>query len=216
MGKVFMLDFDGTITKKDTVATMVKEFCDDGWQELNRSWEQGLISTEDCANQTFALFNATLEDIYQLLDTIELDDYFIKFVQLCRKKDYPIYILSDGYEQFIKYILKRHGLEDMKIYANKLNINEDNIFSIQCTYNDPQCKKCGTCKKKLLHQLSANKTIVYVGDGYTDMCVCQDANILFAKDSLLEYCHQHHIPARPYTSFKQIIDWLITLPIGST
>ncbi|MEG6615054.1 MtnX-like HAD-IB family phosphatase [Peptococcaceae bacterium 1198_IL3148] len=208
MKLVFMLDFDGTITKKDVVATMVTKFCRDGWQDLNDRWEQGQLSTEDCANQTFALLDATLEEIYQLLDTIELDEYFPSFVQFCKDNNYPIYILSDGYQQLINYILQRHGLEDLTVYANKLVITADNHFSIGCQHSNPQCKKCGTCKKQLLHQLSANQTVVYVGDGYSDMCVCQQADILFAKDSLLAYCRQNYIPAICYTSFKQIIDYV--------
>ncbi|MBM7853964.1 2,3-diketo-5-methylthio-1-phosphopentane phosphatase [Desulfohalotomaculum tongense] len=208
MSKTFFLDFDGTITKNDVVATMVIKFCRPGWEELNNQWERGELSTEDCANKTFALFDATMEDIYRLLDTIELDNFFVDFVRVCKAGSYPIYILSDGYDILIQYILNRHGLSGLPVYANKL-VTGSKGFSIACTYKNPHCQKCGTCKKNLLHHLKGQNTqTVYVGDGCSDTCVCHEADIVFAKGSLLRYCHKNNVKALAYTSFQDIINWL--------
>ncbi|MTI80940.1 MAG: HAD-IB family phosphatase [Firmicutes bacterium] len=212
MKQVFFLDFDGTVTKDDVVATMVKKFCRPGWKELNDQWERGELSTEQVANKTFQLFDATITDIYRLLDTIELDDYFADFVQLCNDKNYSIYILSDGYGLLIKYILQRHGLGDLVVYANEL-VADNSGYSISCTHLNDQCGKCGTCKKTLLHKLKEKSTLaVYAGDGYSDTCVCHEADVVFAKNSLLSYCQDKNVPAIPYTSFKDIIQWIKKRP----
>lgn len=208
MKKIFFVDFDGTITKVDVVAAMVKKFCRPGWQELNEQWERGEISTEEAANKTFQLFDATMEDIFRLMDTIELDEYFHRFIDACSSKNYPVFILSDGYEIIIRYILQKHGLNDIQVFANKL-VNRKDGFSISCTYMNNECQKCGTCKTKLLHQLKPiNTQAVVVGDGHSDTCVCHQADVVFAKKSLLEYCRQNNIKAVPYRNFKDILDWL--------
>jgi 2-hydroxy-3-keto-5-methylthiopentenyl-1-phosphate phosphatase len=63
MGIVLFVDFDGTITKEDTCAAMVEAFAGDGWREINDRWERKEISTEQCANMTFNLFQADLNDL---------------------------------------------------------------------------------------------------------------------------------------------------------
>ncbi|MDI3534473.1 MAG: 2-hydroxy-3-keto-5-methylthiopentenyl-phosphate phosphatase [Thermosediminibacterales bacterium] len=208
MQKMFFIDFDGTITKKDVVASMVEAFCREGWKEINDKWERGEISTEECAKQTFELFDATESDIYRLLDTVEFDDFFKPFVELCKKRGYEIFILSDGYDLMIDYLLKKYGLSDLTFYANKLIIN-NNRYSIKCPNINPDCGKCGTCKKGLLNYLKKEGfQTVYIGDGYSDICVSSAADILFAKDSLLQYCNNNNIPAVPFENFNDIIIWI--------
>ncbi len=209
MSRVFFLDFDGTVTKEDVVASMVVKFSrNDGWKELNRRWQRGELSTKDCAEQTFALFDATLDDLYPFLNTIELDDYFVDFVALCKANNYPLYIISDGYRLLIDYILQRHGLTDLPVFANKMLCEADR-FSIECTHFNPRCGKCGTCKKVLYKRLKKQgHQNIYVGDSYSDMCVCHYADVVFAKDALLKYCRQNKVPAIPYTTFKDLIDWV--------
>ena len=208
MSKMFFLDFDGTITKKDVVSTMVANFCRNGWQDLGLRWEQGQLSTEDCANKIFELFDASIEEIYQFLDTIALDDYFTDFIKLCNFHNYPVFILSDGYDNLIHYILNKHGLADLSVYANKM-VNKNEIFSINCVYKNPHCGKCGTCKKKLLHRLkNISHQVIYAGDGHSDKCVCHEADILFAKNYLWQYCLENSVPANPFNNFLDIINWL--------
>lgn len=207
MGNVFFLDFDGTICKKDVVAEMVYKFCRPGWREINERWERGELSTEDCAQLTFRLMDATWHDVLQLVNSMELDDYFPEFVKLCQRKKYPIHILSDGYVELIKPILQRYGLHWLPVYANHLQY-ENGLFNIQCLKLNDQCAKCGTCKVTLLNQLRQNKRAIYVGDGYSDMCVCQHADLVFAKDALWDYCIKNQIAAHHYESFKDIIQWL--------
>lgn len=208
MSKMFFLDFDGTITKKDVVYAMVSKFCRPGWQEIGSRWEQGLLSTEDCANQLFALFDASTAEIDQFLDTIVLDNYFTAFLQVCHNHNYPVYILSDGYDHLIRYIFKKYAITNLNIYANKM-VNRNERFFIHCVYKNPQCDKCGTCKKELLHRLkNITHQIIYVGDGHSDKCVCHEADIVFAKNYLWQYCLENNVRANHFHDFADIINWL--------
>lgn len=201
----FFIDFDGTITKDDVVGVMIETFCREGWKEINDRWERKEISTEECARQTFKLFGAADGELCSMLDSIEIDDYFIPFVETCRQKGYQIYILSDGYDTMISYLLKKHGLTDLPFFANRL-VREDEGYAIACPYENRDCGQCGTCKKKLLNKLrKEGSTAIYVGDGYSDTCVIEDADVVFAKKSLLAYCREKKIPAIPFESFQDIV-----------
>ena len=98
MKRAFFLDFDGTITTVDTCVAMVNAFADDSWKEINDLWMRKEISTEECASRTFELFQVGPDDVKKLLETVEIDKYFQKFLELCHKRGDGVFVLSDGYE----------------------------------------------------------------------------------------------------------------------
>lgn len=210
MRYTFFVDFDGTITQRDTGAAMVEEFARDGWQEINRLWESRELSTQECALRTFELMDTTPAQLQELLNTIPIDEHFPDFLQWCRINQDPVYVLSDGYDVNIETILQRYSIQ-VPYYSNCLLY--DNGFRIESPYRSEACGRCGTCKSTLMQALrSDQRQTVYIGDGYSDICAAQKADLLFAKDVLLRYCRKHDIPAVPFQSFRDVISWLQTRP----
>ncbi|HEX3011887.1 MAG TPA: MtnX-like HAD-IB family phosphatase [Syntrophomonadaceae bacterium] len=203
MNKQFFIDFDGTITTRDTVLTMVENFGGQGWQELNRKWENKELSTEECARETLKLFRTDLNELQKMLDTIVIDEYFPEFLDLCQSRGFKVYILSDGYDFNIRNILNRYNIS-LPFYSNKLLYTDH--FDIECIYINENCSDCGTCKTGLMQQLQeTGSEAVYIGDGYSDTCPAQHADQVFAKSSLLKFCRQNGIKAVPFDNFKDII-----------
>lgn len=204
--KTIFIDFDGTITRTDTCAAMVEAFAADGWEEINRLWEEKKISTEECANLTFQLFKATPEEIGSLMLSMEVDEFFGEFLSHCREKGYKAFILSDGYDLNIRTILQKHGL-DIEFYCNELLYDRDSGFSIRCPYSNPSCGNCGTCKRTLMDRLKTEGSqAVYIGDGHSDMCPAAAADIVFAKGVLYRYCVEQSIAAIPFDNFSDILN----------
>ncbi|MDH7526207.1 MAG: MtnX-like HAD-IB family phosphatase [Peptococcaceae bacterium] len=204
----FFIDFDGTITRDDVVVKAVETFCREGWREINDRWEKREITTRECARLTFRLFDASESDIYRLLETVEIDPYFRDFVFCCEKKGYEIYILSDGYEMMISYLLRRYGLERLPVYANRL-IAENGRYGIECGHFNPDCGQCGTCKRKVLQSLKKDGwQSVFVGDACSDACAAGSAEVVFAKHGLFDCCRDQGIPALPFADFSQVLAWL--------
>jgi 2,3-diketo-5-methylthio-1-phosphopentane phosphatase len=208
-GVVLFVDFDGTITKEDTCAAMVEAFADEGWREINERWERKEISTEQCANMTFSLFQADISDLKRLMDTVEIDDYFKEFLGLCQEKGYVVYTLSDGYDFCIEAVFDKYHIE-LPYYANKLVY--DDVFKIECSGVNPGCGICGTCKTRLIKELKGEgNLVVYIGDGYSDTCPVTLADVVFAKKDLYRYCRDNGISARYFDNFNDIILYLHTL-----
>lgn len=203
MKKVFFIDFDGTITTVDTCTKMVATFAREGWKEIEQMWERGELTTEECANRLFALLDAKPEDISKLMKTIEIDPYFIDFLKMCQDQGHQVFILSDGYDENIRLILDRYQIV-LPYYANKMIY--DNGFRIQSPYDNKLCKKCGTCKTNLMQQLQGDAQSIYIGDGYSDICPAEHADVVYAKGVLYDYCTNHGIPAIPYQSFKDFLE----------
>ncbi|RKL62991.1 phosphoserine phosphatase [Thermoanaerobacteraceae bacterium SP2] len=209
MRLVFFVDFDGTITKEDTCDAMVKAFAKGDWESLDKRWQQGELSTEECARETFKMFDADENYLKRFLqENMEIDNHFISFVNLCREKGYGLYILSDGYDFNIKVVLKKYSLTDIPFYANELVIDGRN-FDIRCPYSSKSCSRCGVCKTEIMQKLKSEGSLaVYIGDGYSDICPAQSADKVFAKRKLLEYCKKNKLPAMEFNDFSDIINWI--------
>jgi len=199
---MFFIDFDGTITKQDVCSAMVTKFAKEGWEKINLQWEEGTLSTEECAQLTLELMDVEPEQLDVFFEKTEIDNTFIEFVAWAEHQEYPVSILSDGYDNYIKKVLTRYGLE-IPYYANHLEYEQG--WRIKCLHGDKDCQKCGVCKTELMQELVQPGYIsIYIGDGYSDICPAEYADIVFAKDSLARLCREKGIPFHPYEDFCDI------------
>lgn len=202
MDKIFFVDFDGTIAEKDVACAIVERFADDGWMEVEERWRRKEISTEECAVQIFEFVRAEEEDILSFVNTVEIDPYFVTFADLCRKSGYDVKIVSDGYDFYIKNILKKYGL-NLEVFCNRMYY--DNGWKFEFPLKNG-CGMCGNCKRSVIKQYKKSKEeIIYIGDGYSDICPIEEADLVFAKGYLMEYCEKRGIIYFPFSNFKDII-----------
>ncbi len=210
--RVYFTDFDGTITKKDTTDALVTTFARDGWQDFLWQWENKQLTTEQCARLILPYLEVTPAAATRFLRAIPFDETFHDFLAYVASREEKIYILSDGFDFNIQTVLQKAGINHLPTYTNHLIIQENGDYDLSCPYASP-CGKCGTCKKALVERLKKeNEEAVYIGDGFSDFCGCQAADLIFAKDHLLRYCRNHQIPVQPFRTFADIQKYLERLP----
>ena len=197
-------DFDGTITKEDSVNVFFEKYADNSWLESEKLWVEGKISSrENAIIQVGLLKNVSQKQLDDYINSIEIDEYFLDFVDYVKSKNIKLTILSDGFDLFIKKVLERNNL-DIPYYANKL-IYTGGEFSIEFPYYNETCyKKAGMCKCQKVKENS----FCYIGDGTSDLCIASKADFLFASKKLHQYCKENNIQHSPFTSFRNIIDVL--------
>lgn len=204
-----LIDFDGTITTEDTNDKLIKVFTNKKigkFQRLNNEREMTYVEYMD---NLFSKLKITEEEYLEfILNEIELSNGFIEFYEEAKKLNIPIAIISGGFSNGIIPFLKKHGIGDVEIYSNHLNFEDDNI-SIDFYHNrDPKCCHigyCGNCKTIHVNEFrEKHENIIFIGDGITDEPVASQANIVFAKDGLLDYCKEHDIDAIPWNDFFDI------------
>ena len=197
-------DFDGTITKKDSVNEFFEKYTGDKWLESEKLWIEGKISSrENAIIQVGLLKNVSQKQLNGYIDSIETDDYFLDFVDYVKSKNIKLTILSDGFDLFIQKVLERYNL-NIPYYANKL-IYKDGEFSIEFPYYNENCeKKAGMCKCQKVKE----KSFCYIGDGTSDLCIASKADFLFASKKLHQYCKENNIKHSHFTSFRNIIEVL--------
>lgn len=195
-------DFDGTISDRDTTDFVLENFAAPEWEEVEQEWKAGKIGSAECMGRQAELINATPEDIELLLDEVSIDPHFIEFIKFCDHWGAPISILSDGYDFNIHTILKKNGLNGMEVVANHLEYVGNNKFKFSSVHSHPDCRsKSGTCKCSKFSGVSRE---ILIGDGRSDFCAAEKADIVIAKDSLLEFCRKKGIPHYEFKDFNDV------------
>lgn len=205
--KIFC-DFDGTITKKDVWIDTGEYFIrkKDQWGKVLEKFEKGKIGSRECFQKEASLIeDFDIEIFNQIIDKQEIDAYFKDFIEFCKSNSLPVFILSEGMNYYISRILEHIGLE-LLYYSNAMVFHPDGKnFKLEFPYSDSDCAKCGCCKRNLLLNLTGDDEIsVYIGDGQTDTCAVQYADMVFAKKSLASYCWKNNITYFEYVNFLDI------------
>ena len=206
--KIVVCDFDGTITKVDSINDFLERFADKSWLDIENDWICGKISTSDAMKMQFGLIkDMTEEKLADFFDSVQIDDDFINFYQKAKIKNVKIVIVSDGFEQFIKQVLSRYGINDIDIFSNRFEF-KNGQFVMDFPHKKGSCKrKAGTCKCSFVKEFKKDyQQVFYVGDGVSDFCPANKADVLFAKKSLLKYCQKENIVCTEYSTFKDIIN----------
>lgn len=204
--KIFV-DFDGTITTQDVGEAFVNRFGrPDEINEIVRKWMEEKITSPESWHLMFNTFSSFSQDGFdELLKEIKIDPFFKDFVQYCRSIDARIRVLSDGFDIYIREILKREGLSDLDVFSNKAEITGGNKIIPHFPYSDEECRFCGNCKRNhILTNSGDDDYIVYIGDGYSDKCPVQYCDFVFAKGSLLRYCEMNRITFFPFRDFSDV------------
>ena len=197
-------DFDGTITKEDSVNKFFELYAPENWMDSEKLWIEGKISSrENAIIQVGLLKNISQQQLDDYINSIEIDGYFLDFVDYIKLNNIKLTILSDGFDLFIKKILERYNL-DIPYYANKL-IYKNGNFSIEFPYYNPNCdKKAGMCKCQKIKE----DRFCYIGDGISDLCISSKANVLFATKNLHKYCEKNRIKHYYFENFNNVVNIL--------
>ena len=201
-------DFDGTISRIDTLYNFFKIYAKSDWLKIEKMWTDGQIGSRECLIEQFKLVNNLDENLIDnYTKTIELDSYFKEFNDFRLKNNIDFLVVSDGVDYFIESVFKNHNIENINIYSNHAEFI-NNEFKLSFPNYNQNCKnKSGTCKCKILNDLKTKyKKVIYIGDGQSDFCASDIADILFAKKSLLKYCKENNINCIEYNNFKDVIE----------
>jgi 2,3-diketo-5-methylthio-1-phosphopentane phosphatase len=208
--KVFV-DFDGTVTTEDVGNAFFRHFGGSVCDDYVRDYHAGLISAQECFRRELAAVGtASPEDIDQFVSRQELRPGFAEFVRFCEQSGIEHHVLSDGLDLYIGAILARHGLSRVSRFSNTLHVDapdRDGLvsFTIVFPHGDAECERCACCKRNIMVTHSGEDDVIcYVGDGFSDTCAVQYADIVFAHGQLQTFCQEENISYFHYTSFYDV------------
>lgn len=210
-----LCDFDGTIAKEDVGFQIYTRFGDERWEEINKRWRRGEISSKDCLIGEYSLIDASEAEVKEHILKMEIDIGFINLVNTCKDHDIPIAIVSDGFDFYIHTILQNYGLSDIEVFCNKMWFNGRKV-ELSFPFYDQGCGVCGNCKRLHVQNFRDDRrTVVYVGDGLSDRFASRVADVIFAKGELMEYLEKNSIEFNKFTNLGDVNHWLKELLAGN-
>ena len=177
----------------------------EGWEEIDRSYSTGKVGSRAAYRRIAPLFRANrLQVLEFVLHRERLDPFFPEFVGFCRGRKIDLKIVSDGLDVYIEAILRKHNLE-IEFYSNRLIFLGDGRIEFDFPLASGECGRCGTCKRSLIERFRPDyDRIIYVGDGYSDVCAARASDQIFAKPILYEKCIGNGTPCTRYKDFGDI------------
>ncbi len=199
-------DFDGTVAGEDVGNLLFRTFTEnEASLKVVSQWKKGLLSSRDCLEQECALAKASRTELDRFIRDRKLDTYFKDFLDFTKKRGMELVILSDGLDYYIEKMLLRSGAAEVNFFANKMEMT-DHSMTVHFPYFDLlDCKDCGNCKKYHLEKYREDGYfIVYVGDGLSDRCPAEHADMVFAKGDLAEHCRMNGIDHKVFNNFRDV------------
>lgn len=200
-------DFDGTIARRDVGYHMYHHFTGGRNDELVPDWKSGRLSTRECMAIESSMVRATPEEFYAYLDSHELDRSFAPFAKRCQAEDMPLTILSDGLDLYITYLLRKYAIVDLPLICNRGYL-ESGRLRVEFPYPDPNKTGGGVCKGDRIAEFratgNADRMVIFVGDGLSDVGALPEVDILFAKKDLRQYCDRQNIPYNGFDTFDDV------------
>jgi len=193
-----VLDFDGTVTERDTLDLVLSEFGD---QEIYERVEADLVARRMTLNEViaaeFETVTAPLEEVVAYV--VEHARIRPGFAELARAR-HPL-ILSSGFHELIEPLLELEGvLAEVELRANRVDARPGGWRVIFRELDI--CSECGEpCKRGELPE----GEIVYAGDGYSDYCAALAAERVYATGSLARFLHERGVPYEPLTDFRALL-----------
>jgi 2-hydroxy-3-keto-5-methylthiopentenyl-1-phosphate phosphatase len=190
-----VLDWDGTVTVRDTLWMLLERFGD---REIFESLEGDLGTTythREVMELEFATITAPIEDgVAYVVANAEVRQGFAALVERFR----PV-VLSSGFHETIEPVLGREGIE-VEVIANRLDPRPDGWRVVWA--DDAPCPECGEfCKRR---SLPTGRPLVYAGDGYSDRCSALAADRIFARRELADYLASRSVPFEPFDTFDDV------------
>ncbi|KAL3456120.1 HAD-like domain-containing protein [Aspergillus heterothallicus] len=221
---IFFTDFDGTITLQDSNDYLVDNF---GFGRQNREvleleLLQGKITFREAFRTMLDSVQLPFEKCLQALkENVEFDAHFIAFYHWAKEHEVPIVVLSSGMAPVIQSLLEKllgDKPENIFVVANDIQPRQgkdkecDHINKRDWEISFRDNSHFGHDKSLAIRPYreltSRNRpTLLYAGDGVSDLSAASETDILFAKSGmgLVKYCKQEGIPFAPFDTWASVL-----------
>ena len=202
MTMLLAIDFDGTLATHDTVDWFSARWAPDDFAAADGALMRGEIGLDECLQRQIAGITAPREEITAfLVETVKLRPGTPELLAFCAEHGVEPVIVSAGFASLIGAILDAHGV-DMPVSAHEVEFGPEGMRVL--FRERALCDRCGErCKRAEVAELAAGRRVAYVGDGYSDLCAAEDADLRFARAGLVRHLEAH---GRPYVAFEDMHD----------
>jgi len=176
MEKYFIIDFDSTLTRVEAMDLLAsislqglpqKLAAESRIKELTDLGMNGEISFRDSLKERLLLLEANKSHLPKLIDLLkkQVSTSFQRNKDFFQQYANSIFVISNGFKEYITPIVTELGIKEDHIHANELLFNEDGKVT-GFNEDNPLSKDGG--KAEVIRKLDLDGDIYVIGDGHND------------------------------------------------
>lgn len=201
---IVQCDFDDTITVGNVSAAIREAFGPRDWAAMEEEYLSGKYSVEESNIRQFALVKAAKEDIEDfVLGEVVIRYAFDEFVEYCLGEGIRLVIVSSGLDLYIKPTLRQLGLDHVEAYSGMARVTPDGVI-VEYVGPSGAAMTRGFKESYLRHLKRAGDTVVYVGDGLSDIVPAKEADFVVARSTLARHFQASSLPCLSFETFNDV------------
>ena len=207
---IFLIDFDITISNKDSTDVLLETHQPEFKQELRKRYRAGEYSIREFIKYGLGSLNITKEQYIQTLqENVTIDETFIDFV----KSGEEFKIVSAGARLNVQGTLSKYGinLPDSEVISNDLKFSgtDKNQITVENPFLDKE-SYYGVDKKEAVENYKKKGYKTYfVGDGPSDYKALEVADFAFVRKGTraIKFCEENGIEFFEFGDFGEILEY---------
>jgi len=213
---LIICDFDGTVTASDTNSALARRFAPERYAGLEGKLASRELTLREVLTAEFEGITAGVDAVVEEALRIPFRPGFERLLDVADARGWQVVLLSSGFRELIEPMLERGGVAGrIPLLANSITLDERGGSIAWRPL--PDCELCGEpCKRhdvaRLRSAYAPDAPVVFVGDGLSDRCGAETADIVFARDSLARYLDDRGLPFRGWNDFEEVVAVLETRP----
>ncbi|WP_108670186.1 2-hydroxy-3-keto-5-methylthiopentenyl-1-phosphate phosphatase [Peribacillus acanthi] len=209
MRPIIFCDFDGTITKSDNIVAIMKQFADEVTAPIKDAVLNKEISIREGVGRMFAQIDSGLREqiIEFVVENAELRKGFEDFVDYTKQQGIPFYVVSGGIDFFVEPMI--NGIVNHEeLFCNSADFSSEHIQILWPYSCDKECSNdCGCCKPTVIRKLAHDGDFkIVIGDSITDLEAAKMADLVLARDFLIDLCEKDGIKYQSFETFHDCIN----------
>ena len=207
---IFLIDFDITISKKDSTDVLLETHQPEFKQELRKKYRAGEYSIREFIKYGLGSLNITKEQYIQTLqENVTIDETFIDFV----KSGAEFKIVSAGARLNVQGTLLKYGinLPDSEVISNDLKFNgaDKNEITVENPFLDKEGYYGVDKKEAVENYKKKGYTTYFVGDGPSDYKALEVADFGFVRKGTraVKFCKENQIYFKEFDNFDEILEY---------
>ena len=206
---IFLIDFDITISKKDSTDVLLETHQPEFKQELRKKYRAGEYSIREFIKYGLGSLNITKEQYIQTLqENVTIDETFIDFV----KSGEEFKIVSAGARLNVQGTLSKYGinLPDSEVISNDLKFSgtDKNQITVENPFLDKEGYYGVDNKDAIENYKKKGYKTYFVGDGPSDYKALEVADFAFVRKGTraVKFCEENGIEFFEFDNFNEILE----------
>jgi 2-hydroxy-3-keto-5-methylthiopentenyl-1-phosphate phosphatase len=200
-------DFDGTITLQDTAWAMLHVFAAPGWKRWSDEYAAGRITDQESMTRQFTMVATPISELTAwALANAQIRPGIRELTTWCAARTVSLTIVSNGLDFYLEPILQAHGIGADEVLCGRAAQGPEGIEVSYAHLWDAAYPEERDQKRLAVRRLHARGySVVYIGDHDPDFRAAVEADLVFARDQLLERCGAAGIACYPFETFADVV-----------